>query len=122
MKTLLCLAVLSLAVATPAHAALLKPTSTAGRRLVHKIADSATSAFSESMKEHDSNFDCEASKSSMLEELGQLDVSGSTDLASAKAMLEKASCPGSGEPAEIEKSQNRLFAVTAYLRSADVLN
>jgi len=104
------------------QAALISPTSGEGKKIVHKLANKASQAFVSQTEQlqgkADEAPDCEAVKSALLADLSVLDVSGSSDLASAKRALESATCSS----ADDRKTNDHFFAATVSLRSLDGLN
>ncbi len=131
----------------PLHsrAELIKPESTVGRILVHKLAEDVSRTF---VSQTDALWNkksggrttasaglfssCEGARKALLTEFAALEVSGSKDLLAAKAALEKAVCPKApgamevmGPPSgagDIHQAHDHFFAATAYLRSYDNFN
>lgn len=128
--------------ASLAQAALMKPESPEGRRLVHRLADEASRVFVDQslfiqgnteteINEESLRASCETTKSTILADLETLELKGASDLLSAKASLEKVNCPAAaaeteeGSPAgatDIRQAHDRFFTATVYLRSSDIFN
>ncbi|MGZ3651153.1 MAG: hypothetical protein ACXVB9_08810 [Bdellovibrionota bacterium] len=105
------------------QAALINPRSGEGKKIVHKLANKASQAFVSQTEQlqgkgSDEAPDCESVKSALLADLSILDVSSSSDLASAKLALEGATCSS----ADDRKTNDHFFAATVSLRSLDGIN
>lgn len=116
------------------QAALMRPASPEGKKLVERIAEEASLAFveqTEALTSSDVDSEkfrasCENAKSAILAQLESLDIQESSTLASAKHSLETVTCPESDAmefaPASGQKlAHDKFFSVTLALRSPEVL-